>query len=214
MQVSGDTIFSGNKIALSSIVSIFKAVFSGNSATGGGGLPGTQSSSKVPKLLSKLSSALVVASNFGFTQIDVKVDPNPLPGTDPGNTVELILMHPQEPGPVLRSDNDPASPILEVNPTQVHHSDTININLSFFPAQGAKIAPLFSIFLPGGKGQVEIERGLTTAASVIPVQTDQNKFDIVGAMVIMSSLQLSTEYGSRGHTHDIPDFLVSNCGAW
>lgn len=99
---------------------MLKAVFGGKSATGGEGLLGTQSSSEVPTLLSKSSNALAVASNFGLTQMDVKVDPNPLPDTDSGNTVKQILMQPQEPGPVLRLDNDPTSPILKENRTQMH----------------------------------------------------------------------------------------------
>lgn len=74
---SADTFFSGVELTIRAIIKTISGSWSGSS--GGGGIPGTQTPVPIPQLLRTMSNALTVAYRYGFTQLDVDVNANPLP---------------------------------------------------------------------------------------------------------------------------------------
>jgi hypothetical protein len=214
VQTSGDTFFSDIEIGLVSAWQKLSQILT--SSTGGGGTPGTQVNVSVPALLDQLSGAFTVASRFGFRQLDVRVNENPLPGTDPGTTVEFVLTHPQKAGPILKSESaDPFERQLamRVDPSQVHPGDSVTARCSNISHQRAAFAAIYAP-PPWYDREMEFEFGVTATGDVPPTSTTRILLTRSSADFIMPNLQVSTSYGIRARQYDIPMVVASEWGPW
>jgi hypothetical protein len=140
-------------------------------------LPNYQASPiQVPSLFTSLSTAFTKAANYGFTTITVGINPNPPPGPPGGNTVEFVLIHPNDPGPQVSNALTPSgptflSPQIGLNSPVVPAGGTDLVTGTYFPAaQSSRLQIKWTRTISGLLDHSEVRWGATTARGVPPSQ--------------------------------------------
>jgi len=89
-----------------------------------------------------LSDAFKGAAYFGFTQLGAQINANPPAPAPSGNTIEIDIIHPADPGPQLRNALTPPGPVflppqIGLAAPEVPAGSQVGVNGSEFPAAQA-----------------------------------------------------------------------------
>jgi hypothetical protein len=137
---------------------------------------GSMNTSALFPQLSQLSTALVMARPLGFTQLAPRINPNPPSPQPTGNTVELDLTHPADPGPLVSNAlglraTSLSPPTLDVSVPVVVAGDTLSvIGNAFPPPQATALTITWSDTTSGTVVESQIRWGSTSGLGTPPAQ--------------------------------------------
>jgi hypothetical protein len=127
-------------------------------------------------LFGELSGALATAAGFGFTQMDVQINTSPQPPAPAGNTVEIDLTHPADPGPQVRNALVPQGPSflppqIGLTAPDVPAGGQVGVNgTSFPPGQASLLKITWTDTTSGTVTKSEVRWGPTPSPGVPPAQ--------------------------------------------
>ena len=129
---------------------------------------------QVPDLLANVSTVFASVADAGFTELGVLVTSTPPYPAPSGNTVEIDLIHPADPGPQVSNALSPsgptfASPQIGLSAKVVPAGGQDQVTGAYFPAaQSNRLAINWTNTTSGRLDHSEVQWGATSAHGVPP----------------------------------------------
>jgi hypothetical protein len=163
-----------------------------------------------------LSDGLAKAAQVGFTQMSVKINASPdKPAPQAGNTVEIDVTHPADPGPQVQNALVPAGPSflppqIGLTSPAVPAGGQVDVNGSSFPAgQATELVITWNDTTSGTVTSSEVRWGPTPSPGVPPAQPTDVKIDRTthDNTFTATGLVPGTEYAFLVRDFDVDGFI-------
>ncbi|HEX9032500.1 MAG TPA: fibronectin type III domain-containing protein, partial [Streptosporangiaceae bacterium] len=134
-------------------------------------------------LFGTLSGGFARAAQLGFTQMGVRINTGPQPPAPAGNTVEIDLTHPADPGPLLQNALVPPGPVflppqIGLTTPAVPAGSQVGVNgSSFAPGQASVLMITWTDTTSGTVAKSEVRWGPTPSPGMPPAQPAEVTID-------------------------------------